>query len=346
MKLCPKCTEKYETGKFCPNCGTELVEETKGLYCSCGNKIEPNMKFCPECGAKVNGNVSTKENNSKAHEYLQIGLNDNDCEKAFSYCKKALEIDNRENIFSTEEKCKLFIEIAIYYESGLAGEEDPKKAFEFYNKASELGSSDAKVNIAMCYRDGIGVSKNESKAFKYFESAAKLENSSGYYWLGHCYLEGSGTVKNPEKAFESFKFAAKLGENYAYYWLGLCYENGFGCVENPEKAFDSFKNAYDSDEEPDADTKFELGYCYICGYGCNEDIEKGLELINEAAEEDCEEAQEFLTELKDSDDANEITNSLANFGKKTLKMTLDAAGPIIAASAINALKSLMGNQKK
>lgn len=346
MKLCPKCNEKYEIGKFCPNCGTELIEEIKTIYCSCGAKLEPNMKFCPECGAKVNGYVSTNENNSKAYEYLQIGLNDDDCKKAFSNCIKALEIDNRENIFSTEEKCKLFIEIAIYYESGLAGEENLEKAFEFYTKASALGNTYAMVQLGLCYRDGSGVSKNEAKAFKYFETAAKQGNSSAYCLLGHCYLTGTGITKNEEKAFKCFKSSADLGDSAGYYWLGLCYENECGCKENPEKAFDSFKNAYDSDEEPDADTKFELGYCYICGYGCNEDIENGLELINEAAEEDCEEAQEFLTELKDSDDANEITNSLANFGKKTLKMTLDAAGPIIAASAINALKSLMGNQKK
>ena len=47
---CPNCNKEYDS-KFCPECGTKLVERVV-MWCSNCNK-EHDSKFCPECGARI-----------------------------------------------------------------------------------------------------------------------------------------------------------------------------------------------------------------------------------------------------------------------------------------------------
>ena len=47
---CPNCNKEYNS-KFCPECGTKLVERVI-MWCPNCNK-ELDSKYCPECGAKI-----------------------------------------------------------------------------------------------------------------------------------------------------------------------------------------------------------------------------------------------------------------------------------------------------
>ena len=47
---CPECKQEYE-GKFCPECGTKLIERVVKICPNCG--VEREGKFCPECGTKL-----------------------------------------------------------------------------------------------------------------------------------------------------------------------------------------------------------------------------------------------------------------------------------------------------
>ena len=49
--VCPKCSAKVNPGKFCAECGAELVEK-KQFCSSCGKPMATGAKFCAECGAK------------------------------------------------------------------------------------------------------------------------------------------------------------------------------------------------------------------------------------------------------------------------------------------------------
>lgn len=47
---CPNCKQEFNS-KFCPDCGTKLIEKTQRVCPNCN--IEVESKFCPECGAKI-----------------------------------------------------------------------------------------------------------------------------------------------------------------------------------------------------------------------------------------------------------------------------------------------------
>jgi len=50
---CPQCGQDTHGAKFCPNCGTAIEVASKLTHCpNCGTETK-GAKFCPECGTKV-----------------------------------------------------------------------------------------------------------------------------------------------------------------------------------------------------------------------------------------------------------------------------------------------------
>lgn len=53
---CPSCNRSDLAGKkFCPSCGTSLLQSApkSGAHCACGAEIRPGKKFCHGCGASI-----------------------------------------------------------------------------------------------------------------------------------------------------------------------------------------------------------------------------------------------------------------------------------------------------
>jgi len=50
--LCPNCGADAKGAKFCPECGTKVEQAASGACPNCGAQVK-GAKFCPECGAKV-----------------------------------------------------------------------------------------------------------------------------------------------------------------------------------------------------------------------------------------------------------------------------------------------------
>ena len=51
--LCPKCGVDTHGAKFCPNCGNKMEQAPVAAFCpNCGAKTE-GARFCPECGTKL-----------------------------------------------------------------------------------------------------------------------------------------------------------------------------------------------------------------------------------------------------------------------------------------------------
>lgn len=74
MKVCPNCNKPTTADKkFCPECGTQLPEQTvaQGAVCpSCGKQNVIGTKFCQDCGTKLP--VAVQEEQMHADDHASV----------------------------------------------------------------------------------------------------------------------------------------------------------------------------------------------------------------------------------------------------------------------------------
>ena len=74
MKVCPNCNKPTTADKkFCPECGTQLPEQTvaQGTVCtSCGKQNVIGTKFCQDCGTKLP--VAVQEEQMHADDHASV----------------------------------------------------------------------------------------------------------------------------------------------------------------------------------------------------------------------------------------------------------------------------------
>ena len=74
MKVCPNCNKPTMADKkFCPECGTQLPEQTvaQGAVCpSCGKQNVIGTKFCQDCGTKLP--VAVQEEQMHADDHASV----------------------------------------------------------------------------------------------------------------------------------------------------------------------------------------------------------------------------------------------------------------------------------
>ncbi|CAB4474109.1 unnamed protein product [Rhizophagus irregularis] len=130
-----------------------------------------------------------------------------------------------------------------FNELGIGISVDKQKAFEFYQKAADLGNASGMSELGRCYAYGIGTDIDKKKAFVLCQKAADLGNVDAIYGLGHCYTNGIGTDIDKKRAFELYQKAADLGSSSAQYALATMYENGEETVKNINKAIYWYKKS-------------------------------------------------------------------------------------------------------
>jgi len=88
-------------------------------------------------------------------------------------------------------------------------EKDVTRATELYERAAQLGVSDAHYNLGVTYDEGTEVEKDTDKAFRHFEAAAMCGHVKARYNLG-CkeYKDG-----NCDLALQHVLMSAKLGHD-------------------------------------------------------------------------------------------------------------------------------------
>jgi hypothetical protein len=77
---------------------------------------------------------------------------------------------------------------------------DMVRAYEFFERAANLGLWNAKNNLAVLCRDGLGVQKDPQKAFDLFFGAANSLDPVPLRHLATCYREGKGTKQDTAQA--------------------------------------------------------------------------------------------------------------------------------------------------
>jgi TPR repeat protein len=149
-----------------------------------------------------------------------------------------------------ENKTAESVEAKTLYNTGLTFDgKDNKKAFEYFVKASDKGSSEAYYMMGEMYRLGEGVSQDYDKALQCFLIAAENYDVDANVNLGVMYLNGIGVPKDPDIAFKHYSLAARLGDHSAMKMCGFLLGNGTGVQQNFQMSYAMFKLAIEFGDE-------------------------------------------------------------------------------------------------
>lgn len=140
---------------------------------------------------------------------FDYSLND---EQAFDLLKKAAKKDHINSI----------IEMGLNYFNGSLVKKDKEKAFEFWKRAADLGSREAKVRIAFAkiseeqnsYKDEVEILRIAANQGSVLAQAA----------LAYCYENGIGVDERKSMAAKLYKQAAYRGNETAYNSLKRMYD--------------------------------------------------------------------------------------------------------------------------
>lgn len=161
---------------------------------------------------------------------------------AFNYYKKAIEMDNN-NIAACN--------IAIMYQNGLFVNKNITEAIKWYEQSINWGADYDKpyVTLGIIHYHGWNGVTNYIKAFNFFEKAANMGNAVALNYIGTIYYNGLYKPKDIEMAIRYYTKAIEKGDNkFAPINLGLIYYHEL-TYKDYTKAYSYFKIA---EEDTDA----------------------------------------------------------------------------------------------
>jgi TPR repeat protein len=155
-------------------------------------------------------------------------------------------------------------------------------ALKYYEIAVEKNHAWATNNLGLLYRDGLGVDQDDKKAYDYFERASRQNNPWSYTnlaqmtgsiaWLAKgaakgctlCLIQEAaayhsgfyGVRCDTDKTVELLRKASALGDSQATFVLAELYLVGDGVPQSSSKAFETLKTLSDGG---DADATNRLG---------------------------------------------------------------------------------------
>lgn len=189
---------------------------------------------------------------------------------------------------------------------------DHEKAIEWYQKAIDMGNTDAMTDLANMYYDDDRITPDHNKAIELLQKAVQMNNSSAMnnlalihdnnnnresaiillekaiqldndrvamHNLANIYMEEN----EKEKAFELYKKSAELGDSDSMFELASIYE----ADGKYEMAIEWYEKAIESGN-PDAPLRLANMYCE--GKGIKYDYEKFIQLMEKAIELGCNDA--------------------------------------------------------
>ena len=156
----------------------------------------------------------------------------------------------------------------IYKDSEDESIKDEKKAFQYAQKAVEMGDENAYNLLGIMYEGGCGVEQSYENAIKYYKLAVENGVEGAYMNIAACYQVGLGVAKDDRKAVEYFQAGANAGNMYCLNALGMCYKNGTGVIQDYKKAFELFQDAAYAGNFAG---EFNTGCAYDEGLGVQED---------------------------------------------------------------------------
>ncbi len=159
------------------------------------------------------------DNNNPSAMYVWAGLTAMGFDYRITY-KQAIEFLEKA---AAQNHIPSIIEIGLAYYSGSIVKKDKKKAIEYWEKAAELGSREAKVRLAFSKI----IEGNEKIKFElnFLQSATDEGSVLAETVLGYCYEHGRGVKKNKAIAVKYYRLAAERGNETAYKSLLKLYDD-------------------------------------------------------------------------------------------------------------------------
>lgn len=114
-----------------------------------------------------------------------------------------------------------FIELGLLYYTGTLVDKDIDEAYEYWERAADMGSREAKVRLAFAkLRDDEDMAEN----IEYLKDASEKGSVLAQAALGLCYEEGIGVDVNKGKAASYYRDAAYRGNQTAFISLKRMYD--------------------------------------------------------------------------------------------------------------------------
>lgn len=155
------------------------------------------------------------------------------------------------------------------------------KALEWFRLAAAQDQAGAMNEIGEMYNYGLGVEKDLSAAHELFERAAEMGHSQAQY--NHARM-GHNAGRNYLEMTENFRRAAEQGHIEAQYRLAEIYQSGdgakYGVAHDYEKAVKWFRLAA---EQGHLDAQTSLGEMYLIGYGVEQSDAEAVKWFRLAA---------------------------------------------------------------
>lgn len=130
--------------------------------------------------------------------------------------------------------------LGLAYRSGEYGLRDMKKAWGFLDKATTLGSNDARCERAAMLAEGQGVKKTPAAAIAEWRLLEKQNHPGALSYLGYYSYWGSlddeGIPKDAAKCYDYSKRAADQGHYFGQLNVSQCYAFGVGTEKNYAQA--------------------------------------------------------------------------------------------------------------
>jgi len=200
---------------------------------------------------------------------------DGSSDLCLKYASKAAELDSAEGYYYLAcyyEAKKNYEEASYYYRQAIeAGDEG---AYEYWLELMEIYAENDDVSAMCDYADHLyNVELDYDKAIEWYKKAVEKGSEQAKYCLGFCYREGCGVEQSLEKAFELYKEAAEQGYGEALLDLGVWYRNGIFVEENDAAGFEYYKKAA---EKKNCYAMYYLGMSYRHGYGVEKDYTQAV----------------------------------------------------------------------
>lgn len=122
------------------------------------------------------------------------------------------------------------ISMARHYQDGDGVARDYNEAIRWYQKAVAQNSTNAMLDLGLLYWYRLNT---PALAFEWCQRAAELGHSEAQWTLGKMYEEGVGVAKNPAQAVYWYK---KADIPYAHKELARCYREGIGVPKDAAQA--------------------------------------------------------------------------------------------------------------